>query len=790
MSAQNTKQEDIINIRETLLNYLIHWKWFLVSTLIFLGIGILYLLKTNNQYEIKTSVLIKQEDNSGVSELSILEDLGLSTGKNNIDNETQIFQSADLMKSTINAINFNTSYSINQGLRKVKIYPSPINITAKNLLSDTLQDAIEFEIKPIENNQYEITATYLGQSYDEKAAILPAQIKLPFGTFEISKVNNEYANKKISAQIVSAEKQAINLSDAIKISPTSKTSSVLEISITAENILRGKELLSKLVEIYNLQAVQDKNQIAYNTALFIEDRLKSLTVELSTVEKNVEQFKTTNKITDITSEADLFIKQTGDNEDKIKEVETQLNVVKYIEGFVNEDKNKDRLIPNIGITDPGLSLLINKYNELFLEKERIQRASTPTNPVLKNLSEELSSMRVGIKGSISNVKKSLLITKSDLDSDDKFTTNKIQQIPRIEREFLEIKRQQQIKETLYLFLLQKREETNLSLAATAPKAKIVSQPRAEVNPVSPKKGLILLLSLVIGLVIPVVAIYIKRLFETTVKSREELELKSAAPVLGEIPENKSDNYIVVSSNDTSSTTELFRSLRNDLTFILSEPDKKVITITSTVSNEGKTFVALNLANTFALIEKKVVLVGLDIRNPSLAQHLGFSQNKQGITSYLAKGGNIDDIIQKSPINENLDVIFAGIIPPNPNELLNKNGLDTLFDELRKRYDYILVDTAPVGIISDTFLINRVSDVTLYVTRENVTSKESLLFINDLYENNRLTNIFVILNASNIEKKRYGHYRAGHYYGYYYKQDSRKKNTGLNTVKDFIKKQRS
>lgn len=782
MAQNDINKEDVINIRETVFYYLEYWKWIVLSIILSLGVAGIYLLKTNKSYEIKTSILIKENESGGMSELAVLSDLGLSGGKNNIDNETQIIKSADLMKNTILSTDFFITYTTKKGLRKEVIYPAPIKLNVSNIVLDDLTSTIILDLSKA-GNGYEITAEYDEQKSTETFTDFPAIIKFPFGLVTIQNISKKELENDIQITVSNPDALAIAYSEGIKIAPTSKSSSVLDISIVSENKLRGKELLAKLVEIYNSQAVEDKNQIAFNTALFIEERLKSLSIELSSVEKNVEQFKTLNKITDISSEAQLFISQTGVNESKIKEVETQLNVTRYVESFINDDKNRDKLIPNLGITDLGLSALINKYNEFYLEKERIERGSTANNPVLNNLTNQLAQMRAGIKSSIVSVRKTLSIAKSDLDSEGRSTISKIQQIPRIEREFVEIKRQQQIKETLYLFLLQKREETNLSLAATAPKAKTISIARAENKPVAPKKSIILLAALIVGLIFPIALIYIRDLFQTTIKNREELEKECKATVIGEIPINKTDKTIVVSAHDTSSATELFRSLRNDLTFILDEPHKKVITITSTVSNEGKTFVGLNLASTFALIDKKVILIGLDVRNPSLSASLG-AKSKHGITTYLSSGCNIDDIIEQSTAIPNLDIIYAGIIPPNPNELLNKQALDDLFIELRKRYDYILVDTAPVGIISDTFLINRISDITLYVTREKVTSKDSILFINDLLENDRLNNIYVVLNAADIERKRYGHYRAGNYYGYYKKAE---KKSGVEAVKNILRK---
>lgn len=784
MNSNNIKEEEKGFDTEIIYYYLTYWKWILSSTAIAIFIACMYILVSNNNYKINTSILIKDDKDGGLSALALLSDLGVSGQDKDIDNESQIIKSADLIKKTILSTNYNISYTEHIGLKDLPVFPAPIQITPMSINLDTITSPISIKLTKSDKG-YTIQAKYNESVYDRNISYFPCSINLPFGKFLIQREPTIVLGDNITAIVSNPDIMAVAISNDIVVEPSSKKSSIINISLISNHKEKGILFLNNLVDRYNSQAVEDKNQIANNTALFIEERLKSLTTELSNVEKNVEKYKTKNKITDISSEAELYINQSGESETKLKETETQLNIIKYVEGFINDEKNKDRLVPNLGITDPGLSALVIKYNELFLEKERIQKATTVNNPILDNINSQLYQMKIGIRNSIINVRKTLSIAKSDISQENNKTIGKIQQIPRIEREFIEIKRQQEIKQNLYLFLLQKREETNLTLAATAPQAKLISTPRPEREPVSPKRNIILLGALILGIIIPIAVIYIKDLLQTTVKNKEDLEKSCNAPILGELPVNISGSNIVVTPHDTSSTTELFRALRNDISFILNDPNKKVIMVTSTVPNEGKTFVGLNLASAFALIDKKIIIIGLDIRNPSLANYIG-TKNKYGITSYLSMGGSIDELIQNSTLSPNLDIIYAGLIPPNPNELLNKQALDELFIELRKRYDYILIDTAPVGIISDTFLINRLSDMTLYVTRENVTNKNSILFINDLFENNKLNNIYLVLNGANIERKQYGHYRAGSYYGYYKKTEKKSK---LSSFIDLISKQK-
>ncbi|MDR1678303.1 MAG: polysaccharide biosynthesis tyrosine autokinase [Prevotellaceae bacterium] len=785
MSANQNNNSDEINIKKLIRQYLPYWKLICLTALVFVAIACAYIACTNKQYTIGTSVLIKDEE-QGVGDFSVLSNLGLGNGKNNVSNEIEVFKSADLIKTAIIFTKYNVEFRAADKLQKPILYPAPFFVEIKNIDLDTLHKAIEIKITKEENNSYSFTAECEDTHYQSiTVSSFPATLRYPFGTVVLQPVLPlAEIPDKLALSIYNPEKMAVNYSKTFNIVPATKTSSVLNISFIDENTERGKDFLNSFVDLYNKQAVDDKNQITINTSSFIDERLKSLTGELSNVEKDVETFKTRNKITDISSEAQLFISQSGHNESKLYEVETQLNIIQFVEQFINDNQNRDRLIPNLGITDPGLAELINRYNEMSLDKERIQRASTASNPVLENKVNQLETMRQGIKSNIVNVRKTLAIAKKDLGLESTQTVGKIQQIPRIEREFLEIKRQQQIKESLYLFLLQKREESSLALAATSPKAKVVSYARADADPVSPKTGIILVAAFLLGLLLPIGIIYLKNLLTFEISSSEELTELSKAPVLGELSTNKTNKRIVVTANDNSSDTELFRLLRNNLQFILGSEDKKVITVTSTMSNEGKSFVSANLAYTFALIDKKVLLVGLDIRNPSVANYLDIKA-QHGITSYLAMGHPLDELIVKAPNSDNLDVLPGGIIPPNPNELLGKPELDKLFEKLRKRYDYIIVDTAPVGIVSDTFLVNRVSDLTLYVVREKQSDKDSVQFINELYENKKLSDIYLVLNDSSVKKNR--GYRAGYHYGYYSKEEDVKRKGIQRLLQCLIKK---
>lgn len=775
-------EEKELNLTKIMFYYLSYWKWLLMSIVFSLFVGFVYLCKKNDVYEVKTSVLIKDEE-KGLSELAMLQELGFSSGQNIVDNEIQVFKSPDLIKNAIEEVDYHISYQVDGFFDKERIHNSESPIKLR-MFSDLSTPNFVVNVLPQGENStsYKVQVEHKGEKYNQQIDSLPATIKMNEKLmFVLESQFVDTIRVPLYIYVSDLEMMALRISSMLKVDPATKNSTVLNIKMTTNHRRCGEDFLTALTYHYNRQAEQDKNQIAYNTAVFIEERVKALSVELSSVEKDVEAFKMAHKITDISSEADLFLGQTGENERKLKETETQLSIIEYVETFINEEENKDKLIPNLGITDHGLSQLINRYNESLLEKERLQDATTMTNPIYERLVTNLSNMRSGIQNSIVSVRNTLEITLANLSLAEEKTTAKIQQIPKIEREFLEIKRQQQIKESLYLFLLQKREETSLTLAATAPKAKIISQSRASLAPISPKKPLVLLIAFAIGLFLPIIYIYLRDTIRSTIQDRDYIDQNAKPAVIGEITQDDSMDTLLVRSDNKSSTVELFRSLRNSIIQRFNSTDKKVIAITSSISNEGKTFIASNLAQAFSLINKKVLLVGLDIRNPMLAHLYGIEQ-KDGISDYLAgEVSRVDDLICYLPEFEGLDLLPCGHIPPNPNELLSKKELDDLFANLRKQYDYIIIDTAPIGLVSDTSLVNRVVDMTLYVAREGSTTKDCIDFVNVLYDEQKLTDIQIVINGVNMGRRGY-YYRRSYYYGYYYySQKSKRKKSIINRL---------
>jgi capsular exopolysaccharide synthesis family protein len=576
-----------------------------------------------------------------------------------------------------------------------------------------------------------------------------------------------FPEEEIDVNISNPVKVAKALSSSSLTSEVGKLIDVINLTIRTSNIHQGQDILNTLAEVYNQDAAEQNNQSAINTARFIDERLKLLTSELSEVEKQMEDYKQTNKLTDIDGDAQMYLSKTTAFDQQQLEVEIQQHLIKYVEEFIQDPANKSALIPNLGLTDVGLVATIQQYNELIMTRERIANGTTADNPALTMLNQQINSTRKAILTSVRSSGKGLQISKNDLTSQNSVMQSKIRDIPRQEREYIEIKRQQQVKESLYLFMLQKREEASLNMAVAVPKGRVLNTPD-DATMVGPHRSIILLIFLIIGLLIPALIIYIADMVNTSIRNREDVEKLSDIPIMTELEYNDTDSMIIDYKSNANSNSELFRLMRTKLQFTLDAPTEKVILVTSTMSGEGKTFVSINLSIMLSLADKKVLLLGMDLRIPQLAKNFNIKQ-KDGISSYLS--GQVPDyksLISAPEEFPNLHVMPAGVIPPNPTELIMKDRFDELINELRSQYDYIVIDSAPVGAVSDSYLIDRVSDLTLYICRAGYTDKRNIEFVNRLQSEKSLKRIFFVVNDVDFHSNRYSYYSRygyGNKYGY-------------------------
>lgn len=578
--------------------------------------------------------------------------------------------------------------------------------------------------------------------------------------------------RHITATINKPMRVAKGYCSSLSIAPTSKTTSVAVISLKNSSLQCGQDFINQLLEMYNRNTNNDKNEIAQKTAEFIDERISIISKELGSTEADLETFKRDAGITDLTSEAQIALAGNAEYEKKSVENRTQISLVndlrKYLRG------NEYEVLPsNVGLQDAALIGAIERYNEMLVERKRLLRTSTENNPAIVNLDTSIRAMKANVQATLEGTLQGLMITKSNLDREASRYSRRISNAPGQERAYVSIARQQEIKAGLYLMLLQKREENAIALAATANNAKIIDEAIADDTPVSPKRSMIYLIALVLGVGIPVGIIYLIELTKFKIEGRADVEKLTSVPIIGDIPltdeKNDKNGSIAVFENKNNLMSETFRNIRTNLQFML-DNDQKVILVTSTVSGEGKSFVSANLAISLSLLGKKVVIVGLDIRKPGLNKVFHLSNKEKGITQYLSNPEtDLMELVQPSDVNKNLFVLPGGAVPPNPTELLARNGLDKAIEILKQNFDYVIMDTAPIGMVTDTLLVGRVADLSVYVCRADYTHKAEYTLINELAIEKKLSKLCTVINGVDLKKRKYGYYygygKYGKYYGY-------------------------
>jgi len=768
------KSFDLLGI---VFKYLSYWKLFLASLVVCIVLSLLYLKTRIPIYEVSTIVLLKDDQKGGTTEMSTLKDMGLLDVKNNVDNEVEVLKTSNLTEQAIRELGTYVTYTEKGTFKNDILYGSecPIRITLPDHELKALKESLEFQVKLVPDRGFEFSGKYNNKDFLVKASPSDSMVALPCGVVIFHRTAlpvKEATTLEISIQ--NPVRIAKDRLSTMTLELTSKTTSVVNITLKTTNVEKGKDFLSKLIEVYNREDMKDQNLVATNTDVFVENRLISLTKELKDVETDVENYKQKNGLTDIQSEADLFIAKTGDYEQKRLEVETQLDIVTDIDNYIHKKENRYHLLPaGTGIESETLNTSINDYNNLLLQRNRFLRTASVANQTIIDLTAQIDGMYSTLQASVQKEKRNLQITRQDLLKKDVENAGRIKAIPRQEREYTEIKRQQGIKEALYLFLLQKKEENFLTMSVVIPKAKIIDAPTSSEIPVLPKKSTILLTGLILGLVLPITGLIIRNLLRYHIENKEELEKLSIVPILGEISKSEESGNIVIHENSTNRITEMFRLLRVNLMFVLAEPDQKVINVLSSIAGEGKTFMCINLAMSLALLDKKVLIVGLDIRKPKLAEYFGMNIST-GITMYLSGNLNESELIIPSGIHPNLSVILPGPVPPNPGELMAKPALDKLIRDCKEKFDYIILDTSPIGVVSDAYLLNRFSDISLYLVRADYTPKKNIEDATNLFKQKKLNRMYFILNAADFHKAsfRYGYgnkygYGYGNKYGYGY-----------------------
>ena len=771
--------ENEISILEILFRYLKYWKWFVASILLAVVIAFVYFRYTVPVYNVTSSVILKDEKSGrggmsgGLGGFGALDGLELMGGVSNVENETYVIRSKTAVRAVVDKLNLHTSYIQEGRIMSNDMYTnSPFIIAMDKAGLDTLQQDINFTARLNDDMTISVMGTVGEELIDTRLINLPALLTTKHGV--ISFMLREGAKPYYEPLLISIKRPESTVNayrGNLTVQPASKTASVLNLSLKTSYPNKGRDFLNTLVEVYNYQTIEDKNQEATNTKNFINERLNIIDRELGMAEGAVEEYKRREGMTDLEADLAQSLQQSSQYEQQLVRAESQLDIVNSLSEWVRNPINQDKPVPsNVGLQDPTLAATINEYNQRLAERERLKRSLEDSNPVMQKLNEQIQSLRGGINSSIASVRDGLTIEKRNIANQVRIYSGKIGEVPTQERQFTEIAREQQIKASLYLLLLQKREENALALAATANSAKTLDAAWTA-GQVHPKKPIILLAALMMGLLLPVGIIYLMDLLQYKIRSRGDVDRLSQLPVLGEIPTHDDAidaGNVVVSENATTELDEAFRMIRTNLTLSLA-PEDKVIVFTSTIPGEGKTFAAINTAVSLALLGKKVLLVGMDFRIPRLHSYMNI-ENTKGLTTYLSGyEDDIEKLIIPSNASEHLSVMLAGPIPPNPAELLSRSSLDEAMEKLRERFDYIIIDSAPVSLVSDTLILNRVSDATAYMCRANYSSKMNLKFANELQQQGRLKNMLLLIN----DVKDF-HQGYGYSYGYGYGAQKKKK----------------
>lgn len=781
-------QEGKIDIQELLFKYLIHWPWIVGAVVICLISAWIYLKMSTPVYNISATVLIKDEKKGGASgQLSELENLGLGglfSSSENFDNELEVLRSKTLAKEVVQQLNLYISYMDEDEFPARNLYKnSPIQVNLTPQEAGRLNESMIVEMELQSQGSLDVNVTVGEKEYQKHFDKLPAIFPTDEGTLAFFQTPDSLLSKFVEDDEIEDKKTIRNIKatisnpvavarwycESLSIEPTSKTTSVAVISLKNSSLRRGQDFINTLLERYNSNTNDDKNVVAQKTAEFIDERIGIISKELGSTEESLESFKRNAGITDLVSDAQIALTGNAEYEKKRVENRTQISLVEDLWSYINRDEYE--ILPaNIGLQDAALTGAIDRYNEMLIERKRLLRTSTESNPTIINLSTSIRAMKANVRATLEATLKGLQITKADLDREAKRYSQRISNAPGQEREFVSIARQQEIKAGLYLMLLQKREENAIALAATANNARIIDEAIADEIPVSPKRRMIYLVALVLGVGIPVGIIYIINLTKFKIEGRTDVEKLTAIPIVGDVPlTDEKEGSIAVFENQNNLMSETFRNIRTNLQFML-ENDKRVILVTSTVSGEGKSFISANLAISLSLLGKKVVIVGLDIRKPGLNKVFRLSTKEKGITQYLANPeSDLMNLVQQSDVNKNLYILPGGTVPPNPTELLAREGLDKAIETLKKKFDYIILDTAPVGMVTDTLLIGRVADLSVYVCRADYTHKAEFTLVNELAENKKLPNLCTVINGLDLKRRKYGYYygygKYGKYYGY-------------------------
>lgn len=759
-----SQKEQEIDIRAWIIRILKNWYWFVLSCAVFGAIGLYTYFSTTKKFVVDASIMLRSDDEALPKFELVTSMMGMG-GTKSTEDEVELLTSRDILGPVVKELDLQTEYRKYDALKWVGQYPShDLTVVYPPVYLDTVTRGVNIDVK-VRKNDYVVKVKYgrwTRSRHKVKDLTTPFETCIGMLSFAINNPEEVEVGDKYHMHTLPMLPLIGSYKKNIIAAPVRKESNIITISTTTDMPTRGRDFIRKQIEYYNMDAVLDKNIMASNTAAFIEERLRLIEQELAVAEKDVAQYKQRYDIVDLESEAILALQEGAEYKKQVAEIETQLNLVGYIAEYVSNETKKNNLIPaNIGVEDIALISLISEYNQLMLDRMRVRRTASDSNPVLNQMETQLTAMRENIITTISSLTSTLTIAKQDIERRQGTINTQRNNLPDQEQEFIEVMRNKVLKEELYLFLYKQREENALTLASTVTPAKVVNTPQMNPTPVAPRLSIIGLFCLILGVMFPLAVMIMYDIMNNRISDEaRELERRLKIPLGGSLVKNHHGGHIAVREGENSVSAELFRTLRTNLRFMQPKDVKcPVLLVTSSVNGEGKSYVATNLAISLTLLGKRVALVGLDIRKPTLAAYMNLPS--QGcLTSYIAEDAyTMEDLIVPSGI-ANLDVLPSGVVPPNPSELLQSEKLDQLFVELRQNYDYVIVDSAPVALVGDSYLLHRLVDMTIFVTRANYTAYDLIEFINQTHMQQRLPKMVAVLNGVDAKKIGYG-------YGYGY-----------------------
>ena len=767
----------------------LNWQWFVLSMAICILSGWLYLRYTMPTYQMSERILIKS-DNSKSSSVSQVQadnqDFGFLSNSAGIENEVEVLRSRTLLREVVRDLKLYVEYRSVGQINNLLVYGTqPLNVDLDPLHLDSLDKTLLQGTRKIkmelshEGNYYIVRGELLpgGKLFAKRFKSLPISFPTDYGVLTFTANNGVRPMKdNESYEILLSPPMLIATSylNALEVGPISKTASVAKLTVKDENYQRGMDFLRHLALCYNRQANADKNEIALRTEEFINERMAKINSELGNTEEALEDFKRRNAVTNLNVDASQSVQMSSEYSSRLSQANSQIQMLDYLREYVTNPANKNQIIPsNVGLTDGASTQLIANYNQAVQNRNRLLKSASEQAPQVLTITATIDELQSSIQTALLQARKSADIARQGIQSEYAKYQGRVSAAPVQERVLTQIGRQQDVKSGLYLMLLQKREENSIALAATADKGKLLDDPLFE-GKIRPKSAVVLFLAFVAGLFIPALILILIHLFRYKIGGHDDVERLTSLDIVADIPvaseSVKETAGIVVKADRNHQIDEIFRSMRTNIQFMLKE-NQKVILFTSSMPGEGKTFNAANLAVSFALLGKKVILCGLDIRKPALGRLFGISDKSEGITNLLCRDtvsayDEIRKVIVPSGVNANLDLLLAGPVPPNPTELLARESFDQIMTLLREHYDYIILDTAPVGIVSDTLQISRLADLTVYICRADYTPKSNFALLNGLAEEKKLPNPCVVINGIDMSKRKYGYYYGYGRYGKY------------------------